>query len=84
MNLKKHKCPICGQGWVVPVKIRRTGLIIYVCDDTEETWLREADIGPGTWSKTPIAGHYSYLNDVMERVGLGPTQYEELEWLEHE
>lgn len=84
MALKKYECPICGQGWVEPVRIRNSGQIVYVCSESEETWLSETDIGPNTWSNVPQAGHYSYLNQVMESVGLGASQYEELEWLDTE
>lgn len=82
MALRKHWCPNCNQGWVVPVRIRKTGTIIFVCDESEETWLSEEDIAPNTWSAVPARGHYSYLNQVMKEAGLGETEYEGLEWLE--
>lgn len=84
MAMKKQWCPNCGQGWVVPVRIRKTGQLIYVCDESEETWLDQADIAPNTWSDVPKRGHYSYLNQIMESVGLQDTDYDQLEWLKVE
>jgi hypothetical protein len=81
MAMRKHWCPNCNQGWVVPVRIRSTGKIIFVCDESEETWLTEEDIVPTTWSEVPVLGHYSYLNQVMKNAGLGDAEYEGLEWL---
>ena len=82
--MKKHWCPICDQGWVFPVKILKSGLFIFVCEESEETWLSEEDIGPNTWSEVPMRGHYSYLNQFMKNVGLKETEYDGLEWLKTE
>lgn len=84
MALKKHWCPNCDQGWVVPVRIKSTGQIVYVCEESEETWLSEEDIMPSPWSEVPKQGHYCYLNNLMEAAGLGATEYEGLVWLEVE
>lgn len=82
MAMRKHICPICGQGWVVPVEIKTTGQIVYVCTESEETWLSEADIAENTWSETPRRGHYSYLNQVMDSLGLEENSYNDLKWPE--
>ncbi|MBB3595015.1 hypothetical protein FHX08_005425 [Rhizobium sp. BK529] len=81
MAMTKHWCPNCNQGWVIPVRVKTTGEIIFVCEESEETWLKESEIGPAHWSEVPGAGHYCYLNDFMKSIGLGPTEYEKLEWL---
>ena len=41
----KVACPGCGQGWVVPVRVRATGALIFVCEECETTWLQERAIG---------------------------------------
>jgi hypothetical protein len=71
-------------GWVVPVRLKKPDKVIFVCSESEETWLEERDIMPGAWAVTPTQGHYSYLNSVMESYGLSSTDYEQLEWLDVE
>lgn len=58
--------------------------MIFVCDESEETWLAEEDIVPTAWSEVPVRGHFSYLNQVMKSAGLGDAEYEGLEWLKVE
>ena len=42
---EKTVCPGCGQGWVVPVRVKSTGVCLLVCEECETTWFREEDIG---------------------------------------
>jgi len=42
---KKVACPGCGQGWVVPVRVKSTGVHLFVCEECETTWFREEEIG---------------------------------------
>jgi transcription elongation factor Elf1 len=37
-------CPGCGQGCVVPVRVKSTGVRLFVCEECESTWFREEDI----------------------------------------
>lgn len=38
-------CPGCGQGWVVPVRVRSSGVHLAVCEECETTWFLGEDIG---------------------------------------
>lgn len=68
-------------GWVVPVRLRKPDKIVFVCNESEETWLEEGDILPGDWAETQTRGHYSYLSSVMESYGMNSTDYDQLEWI---
>lgn len=59
--MNKIVCPGCGQGWVVPVRVKSTGVALFVCDECETTWLREEAIG----SETP-----TNFIDYMQSEGL--------------
>ena len=38
-------CPRCEQGDVVEAKIKKTGQIIYLCQECEATWFAREKIG---------------------------------------
>ncbi len=38
-------CPACGQGWVLLVRVKSTGVRLLLCEECESTWLAEEDIG---------------------------------------
>lgn len=58
---KKVVCPGCGQGWAVPVRVKSTGICLFVCDECESTWFREEDIG---------RARATHFMDYMESEGL--------------
>lgn len=43
--MKRHVCPGCGQVWVLPVRIKRSGTLLFLCNECDSAWLSEASIG---------------------------------------
>ncbi|MBA8904120.1 ribosomal protein L37AE/L43A [Phyllobacterium sp. P30BS-XVII] len=62
-------CPRCRQGLVIPVKVKRTGEVIYLCEECEAVWFSPDTIDYAT---------FNYFNLYMERLGL-PDSWAELE-----
>lgn len=44
-KVKRIECPGCGQGWVIPVRVRKTGIHLFVCEECETTWFHAEEIG---------------------------------------
>lgn len=42
---KTVMCPGCGQGQVVPVRVKSTRIPLFVCEECETTWFRAEEIG---------------------------------------
>lgn len=42
---EKKVCPACGQGWVVPVRVKSTEVGLFGREECETKWFREEDIG---------------------------------------
>jgi len=68
INETKTTCPRCDQGIVVPVRVRKTGRVIYLCDECEAVWFCSDSIEYAT---------FNYFNLYMERLGL-PDSWSEL------
>ncbi len=70
---EKVECPGCHQSWVLKVRVRQTGDIVYLCDDCETLWLSPESIGefyptnytfymherglPGLWDQIEVLGY---------------------------
>lgn len=59
--MKKIWCPGCDQGWVVPVRIKATGQLLYICEECETTWFSEDGVGRDTPAN---------FTNYMESIGL--------------
>lgn len=80
--MAKMACPICGQDWIYPIRIKGTDHSFFTCGDSEETWMRVEDIGPGIFSNNAEQGTYTYLDRAMMDFGLTISKegYDQLEW----
>jgi hypothetical protein len=64
-------CPRCDQGWIRKLRIRKTGEILYSCEECDATW-RSAE---------PISkAHFVDLSQYLERMGCKNT-WDDLELL---
>ena len=45
--MSRLACPVCGQGWVIPAKLKSDGTPVWVCEECEVLWLgAEEPAGP--------------------------------------
>lgn len=62
-------CPRCGQDELVKARIKKSGILIYICPECDATWQSNFDINPGNF-----LDYGSY----MESIGLSKL-WDELE-----
>lgn len=68
--MHKFVCPDCGQSWVVPVLVKRSGTRIWFCDDCEAMWFG---------AEQPTRGPDYDLSTYMDEQGL--RSFTEFEFL---
>jgi len=42
-------CPRCEQGDVISASVRKTSIILFICQECEATWFSKNDIGQSTF-----------------------------------
>ncbi len=67
----KKWCPRCNQGWVIPVKIRQTGLPIQFCLECEAVWWASVkELKAEHFSERGEEGTFMTLASLFEKQGI--------------
>lgn len=44
-SVKKHQCPSCSKGWVMPAELLQPGASGLVCDQCQHSWSDDSELG---------------------------------------
>lgn len=67
----KKWCPRCNQGWVIPVKITKTGQIVQFCLECEAVWRSNVnELKADRYSEQGEDGTFMSLGPFLETQGI--------------
>lgn len=72
--MHKKWCPVCNQGWVIPMRITSTSEIIQCCMECEAVWSNSVDdLSSCTYSEEEAVGKFWSLVPLLESKGINYT-----------